>query len=86
MTARLVQIDSPAQYHARVERHLQVHSANGLHAAPARRHFSALALILSDDFTQHAAMSDLLRRVRQGADYKDEIHALPDEFWRMTER
>jgi len=82
----LFRMDSPAQCHARVERHLRVASANGLHAAPVRQHFSALALILSDDFTQHAAMTDLLRRVRQGADYNDEISALPDEFWRMTER
>jgi len=82
----LFRTDSPAQCHARVARHLRVASANGIHAAPARQHFSALALLLSDDFTQHPAMTDLLRRTRQGADYNDGISALSGEFWRTTER
>ena len=82
----LFRMDSPAQCHARVARHLRVASANGIHAAPARQQFSALALLLSDDFTQHAAMTDLLQRTRQGADYNDEISELPEEFWRTMER
>ena len=82
----LFRMDTPAQCHARVARHLRVASAHGIHAAPARQHFSALALLLSDDFTQHPAMTDLLQRTRQGADYNDGISALPGEFWRATER
>jgi len=82
----LFRMDSPAQCHARVARHLRVASANGIHAAPARQHFSALALLLSDDFTQHAAMTDVLRGTRQGTAYNDAISALPEEFWRATER
>jgi hypothetical protein len=82
----LFRADSPAQCHARVERHLRLASANGIHAAPAREQFSALALLLADDFTQQAAMAELLRRTRQGADYNDEIGALPDEFWQAAER
>lgn len=82
----LLVADSPAECHARVTRHLRVASANGIHAAPAREHFSALALLLNGDFTRQSAMAELLRRTRQGADYNNEIAALPDEFWRAAER
>ena len=78
--------DSPVECHARVARHLKVASANGIDAAPAREHFSALALLLNGDFTRQSAMAELLRRTRQGADYNDEVAALPDEFWRAAER
>lgn len=82
----LLSTDSPAECHARVARNLEVASANGIQAAPAREHFSALALLLADDFTQHAAMAELLRRTRRGADYINEVAALTDDFWRATER
>ena len=82
----LLQADSPAECHARVARHLALASANGIDTAPARQHFSALALILADDFTQQTDMAELLRRTRQGASYHDEIAALPDEFWRAADR
>ena len=82
----LFALDSPAECHGRVTRHLRVASANGIHAAPAREHFSALALLLNGDFTRQSAMTELLRRTRLGADYNDEIAALPDEFWQATER
>lgn len=78
--------DSPAECHARVARNLEVASANGIQAASAREHFSALALLLADDFTQQSDMIELLRRTRQGADYLNEIAALSDEFWRAVER
>jgi hypothetical protein len=77
---------SPAECHSRVVRHLHVASCNGILAASAREHFSALALLLNDDFTQHEALVRLLMRTREGADYKQELAALPDEFWRVTER
>jgi hypothetical protein len=76
----------PADCHARVARHLKLASANGIHAAPPREHFSALALLLADDFTRHEAMMELLRQTRQGGDYKQALAALPDEFWRVVER
>ena len=82
----LFQADSPAQCHARVARHLELASANGIDAAPARQHFSALALILADDFTQQPDMAELLRQTRQGASYTDEIAALSDEFWVAVDR
>lgn len=76
----------PADCYARVDRHLKMASANGIHSAPLREHFSALALLLNEDFAQHVSMVELLRRTRQGADYKQELAALPDEFWQLTER
>lgn len=82
----LLQADGPVQCHARVARHLKLASASGIHAAPARQHFSALALILADDFTQQPAMVELLLRTRQGARYRDEIAALPAEFWSAADR
>lgn len=78
--------ESPAECHARVARHLELASENGIYAAPARQHFSALALILADDFTQQPDMVELLRRTRQGASYHDEVAALPDEFWNAADR
>ncbi|MYM72669.1 DUF4123 domain-containing protein [Duganella sp. FT134W] len=77
---------SPAECHARVMRNLCIANANSIQEAPAREHFSVLALILVDDFTQQPAMGDLLTRMRQGAHYNDEIAALPDTFWQMVER
>lgn len=77
---------NPAECHSRIERHLKIASAHGIHAAPARHHFGALALILTDGFVQHPAMAELLQRTRQGADYSREIGALPDEFWQAAER
>ena len=82
----LFRADSPAQCHARVARHLELASANGLDAAPARQHFSALALILAEDFTEQPDMVELLRRTRQGAGYHEEVTALPDQFWSATDR
>ncbi|WP_425253713.1 hypothetical protein ACPJXG_06230 [Janthinobacterium sp. NFX145] len=41
-------------------------NASGIEAAGQRQHFSALALMLADDFTLHPAMASLLRRTRQG--------------------
>lgn len=82
----LFRSDSPANYHARVARHLELASASGIKAAPARQHFSALALILSDEFTKQTYMAGLLQRTLQGADYYNEIAALPDEFWQLAER
>jgi hypothetical protein len=82
----LLAAGSPAECHARVARNLRVASANGLHAAPFREHFSALALILSDNFTQQPTMADLLQRLRQGANYSNEIAALPATFWQAVER
>jgi hypothetical protein len=78
--------DSPAECHSRIERHLEVASASGIQAAPARYHFGALALILIDGFVLHPAMAELLHRTRQGADYNREVAALPDEFWLAVER
>lgn len=72
---------TPAQCHARVARHLLVASASGIEAAGQRQHFSALALMLADDFTSHPAMASLLRRTRQGANYLSELDTLPDDFW-----
>ena len=80
----LFEAASPAECHGRVARHLALASAHGIHAAPAREQFSALALMLADDFTRHAAMAQLLRRTRQGADFHHEIAALPDAFWRQA--
>ncbi len=71
----------PVQCHARVARHLGLASANGISAAGARQHFSALALILADDFARHPAMATLLQRTSKGADYQAEVGALPDDFW-----
>ena len=82
----LLQANSPAECHGRVARHLELASENGIDAAPARQHFSALALILADDFTQQPDMAELLRRTRQGARYRDELVALPDRFWRAADR
>ena len=72
---------TPAQCHARVARHLLVANASGIEAAGQRQHFSALALMLADDFTAHPAMASLLRRTRQGANYLSELDTLPDDFW-----
>lgn len=72
---------SPAQNHARVAHHLALASASGIEAAGQRQHFSALALMLADDFTSHPAMASLLRRTRQGANYLSELDTLPDDFW-----
>ncbi|MBE3023330.1 DUF4123 domain-containing protein [Janthinobacterium sp. GW458P] len=72
---------TPAECHARVARHLLVASASGIEAAGQRQHFSALALMLADDFTLHPAMASLLRRTRQGASYLSELDTLPDDFW-----
>lgn len=72
---------TPAECHARVARHLLVANASGIEAAGQRQHFSALALMLADDFTLHPAMASLLRRTRQGANYLSEIDTLPDDFW-----
>ena len=80
----LLQADSPAACHARVTRHLELASAHGIDAAPERQHFSALALIMAEDFTRQPHMVELLRRIRQGANYHDEIAALPDDFWNVT--
>jgi hypothetical protein len=77
---------SPAECHTRVARHLQIATFNGIHSAPARQHFCALALLLTDDFTQHAAMAELLMRTKRGENYGDEIASLSDHFWRSTER
>lgn len=82
----LLEVDSPAQCHARVATHLELASANGIHAAPARQHLSTLAVLLAEDFTRQPAMVELLRRTRQGASYHDELAALPDEFWSAAER
>lgn len=72
---------TPAECHARVARHLLVANASGIEAAGQRQHFSALALMLADDFTSHPAMASLLRRTRQGANYLSELDTLPDDFW-----
>ncbi|MGF6117580.1 hypothetical protein ABIE30_004081 [Janthinobacterium lividum] len=72
---------TPAECHARVARHLLVANASGIEAAGQRQHFSALALMLADDFTSHPAMDSLLRRTRQGANYLSELDTLPDDFW-----
>ncbi|MET3134199.1 hypothetical protein AAKU55_004494 [Oxalobacteraceae bacterium GrIS 1.11] len=77
----LLRAHSPAQCHARVARHLELASANGIDAAGAREHFSVLALMLADDFAGHPAMASLLQRTRQGADYHAEIAGLPGDFW-----
>jgi len=82
----LLAANSPAECHARVAKNLLVASANGIEAAPAREHFSVLALILVDDFTQQPAMTALLQRTRQGASYNSEVAALPEKFWQMAER
>lgn len=82
----LLQADHPAEYHARVVRHLEIASASGIFASPARQHFSALALMLADDFTQEPNMVELLRRTLQGANYHDEISGLPDEFWNAAHK
>lgn len=82
----LFYLDNPAECHSRIERHLEIASANGIQAAPARHHFGALALILVDGFVRHPAMAELLHRTRQGADYSREVAALPDEFWHAVER
>ncbi len=72
---------SPGECHARVARHLTLASASGIEAAGPRQHFSALALMLADDFASHPAMASLLRRTRQGANYLTEIDTLPKDFW-----
>lgn len=82
----LFQADSPAECYARVSRHLELASENGIDAAPARQHFSALALILSADFARLPHMAELLRRTRLGSNYYDEIDTLPDDFWNAADR
>jgi hypothetical protein len=82
----LLAMDSLAECHARVARHLRIANVNNIHAAPEREHFSVLALTLADDFTELPTMSGLLRRIQQGTDYGSEISALPDEFWQEAER
>lgn len=67
--------------HARVARHLAIASAIGISSAGARQHFSVLSLCLTDDFTEHPAMAELLQRIRQGTDYRDAIGTLPASFW-----
>jgi hypothetical protein len=76
----------PAECHASIARHLKIADDNGIHAAPSRQHFSALALLLKDDFTQQPAMVELLRRTRRGANYRDEIASLPDYFGQVAGR
>lgn len=82
----LLSLNDAVACHERVARNLEVASANCIDAASAREHFSVLAISLRDDFTQHLAMVELLRRVRTGADYNLEIAALPAEFWSASER
>jgi hypothetical protein len=82
----LLAMASPAECHARVTRHLRVASINNIHSAPAREHFSALALLLKEDFIKEPAMAELLARARQGANYIDEVASLPAEFWEAGAR
>jgi len=43
-----------------------------------------LVMLLADDFVLHPAMRDMLRNIRNGADYMAEHDALPDSFWQAT--
>jgi hypothetical protein len=82
----LLKSNSPADCHARVGRNLNVANANRIYAAPARQHFSVLALLLADDFIQHTAMVKLLERTRNGNDYMNEVIKLSHDFWSANER
>ena len=74
----------PAQCYQRVIQHLDIASNNGIEAASARQHFSVLALCLNEDFSRHPAMTALLQHTQHGANYQDEIAALPSSFWQET--
>ena len=73
-----------ARCHARMAHHLAIATAHGIEAAGARRHFGMLVMLLADDFVLHPAMRDMLRNIRNGADYMAEHDALPDSFWQAT--
>ncbi len=71
----------PSKCHFRVAKHLVLATENGIQAANARQHFSMLALCLNQEFVQHPDMIALLKRTQQGANYAEEIKALPERFW-----
>lgn len=74
----------PVEAHHTVSHHLKIATENRIEAAGARQHFSVLALVLAEGFTNHPAIAEALKRVRNGEEYFSEIAKLPEDFWDMT--
>jgi hypothetical protein len=83
--ADLLQDHNPVHAHWAVSRCLKVATAHNIEAAHARQHFSVLALMFPDSFTEHPAMAEALNRIRDGHDYFSEIDELPTDFWDAAE-
>ena len=74
----------PCECHDTVRRHLILASANGIDSAGARRHFSVMALVLREGFSEHPEIAQLLQQTRAGADYGTQMGLLSPEFWLAT--
>lgn len=77
---------APAAIHSCAQRHLEIASQHNIAGAGARRHFTMLSLSLSADFINDLSMISVLKRIKNGADYRSEISALPPSFWEQHSR